>query len=489
MTTTSATSSTSTASSTASIISTLGSGSGIDTGALVTSLVSAQFALKEDALTAKGTKLTAQVSGVGQLQSNITGFATALSQLVKGGTLSTSPTTSDSSVLSVTGLSGASLAGLSASIEVKQLAAAQSAATAPVADPTASVGTGTLTLTLGTATVANGAMTSFTAGSAAPVAIRIDPAHSSLQDIAKAINAAGAGVTASILSDADGARLVLKGATGASQAFTLSATEDTSAPGLSALNIGPGATGTTIGSSAQDAIVALDGVSLKRSSNSIGDLIPGVQMNLLSASPGKIVTIGASRPTAAISQAVTDLVDTFNQVLGIVNTETAAQGGDLSQDSGAQALKRQLGQLTLKPLIASTGDGAPTTLAQIGVATNRDGTLTVNVDQLASAMAKWPDQVEAMFADGTTTGVSAAINAISTAATDKTTGLGASLTKYTAAQSALADAQSANSDAEDAMRTQLTQQFASMDAKVASYKSTQDFLKQQVDAWNNSNNN
>ena len=85
---------------------------------------------------------------------------------------------------------------------------------------------------------------------------------------------------------------MLKGATGAAQAFTLTATEDPSAPGLAALNVGVGATGTTIGTAAQDAIVAFDGVAVKRSTNAFSDLISGVKLDLVSAQPGTMVTIG-----------------------------------------------------------------------------------------------------------------------------------------------------------------------------------------------------
>ena len=132
-TSTTSTSSSSTTNSTASaasqILTSLNAGSGIDTSSLVDSLVSAQFALKEDQLTNQGDTLTAEISSVGTLQSGITGFASALSTLIKGGTLSTAPTSSNTGILNVSGISGAKLEGLSAQVEVKQLAAAQSAAT------------------------------------------------------------------------------------------------------------------------------------------------------------------------------------------------------------------------------------------------------------------------------------------------------------------------------------------------------------------------
>ena len=58
------TATTATTSSTASIVKTLGSGSGLDTGAIVSALVEAQFAAKNAQLTKQSDKLTAQISGV-----------------------------------------------------------------------------------------------------------------------------------------------------------------------------------------------------------------------------------------------------------------------------------------------------------------------------------------------------------------------------------------------------------------------------------------
>lgn len=500
MTTTTGTGSTSTSSTsaTASIVSQLKAGSGIDTGALVDQLVAAQFATKEDQFSAKGDTLTAEISAVGKLQSDISGFASALSSLIKGGTLQTAPTSSNSGIATVTGMAGATLAGLSAQLEVDQLATAQSAATGVIADPTAAIGGGTLTLTFGTATVSGGAMTGFTAGSGTPVDITI-AAGSSLQGIATAINNAKAGVTATIVSDSGGARLMLKGATGEAQAFTLTPSGDA---GLSALDVGVGASGTTIGSTAQDAKVTLDGVQFSRAGNSFTDLIAGVQVDLVSAQPGAIVSIGSSRPTASLSQAVSNFVDTYNQMIGEVNSETDAKSGDLKQDSAAKNLKSMLSHLTLTKLIPNGAEGAPTTLAEIGVGTNRDGTLKVDPDQLSAALTKWPDQVEAMFADLTGTSVSlganvvatgrgllGALSSISASAASVTYGLSASLSKYTQAQSDLSDQQDKLKQQEADTRTRLTQQFASMDAMVASYKSTQTFLQQQIDAWNGKNNN
>ena len=471
-----------------SITKTLGGGSGIDTTALVQSLVDAQFENRNAALKKREETLTAQISAATTHKSNITTFATALSTLSRSGNLATQPTSSNTGILNVSRLAGANLSALSAQVEVRQLASAQAASAAPLADKAAAVGRGTLTLTFGTATVVNGAMTGFTAGSGTPVDITIGESNSSLEGIAAAINAANAGVTASILTDAAGSRLVVKGGTGEARAFTLTATETAGHEGLAALDIGVGASGTTIGSAAADAIVAIDGVALRRESNSISDLVPGVKLDLASAQPGTVVNIGKTLPTSSLMQAVQDFVETYNEVYTALRTDLDPVTGALRQDIAAKNLKRQLQQLTLNPLASGTAD-VPTTLAQIGVKTNRDGTLALDSAVLTKALVNHPGQVEKMFAQptgGSTTnnGLSAVLDAISTAAASTTRGLGASEINYTKAKIDVVDDKTDAVRKSEALRTRMTRQFASMDARVAAYKSTQTFLENQIDAWN-----
>lgn len=465
-----------------SIAKTLGTGSGIDITALVNGLVDAQFAAKQDAIAKREEALSAQISAASTIKSNISGFDAALKSLIRGGTLSTQATSSNTSILKASALPGANVTGLSASVEVRQLAASQSAAAAAVSDKTAAIGTGTLTLTFGTATVENGAMTAFTAGSASSVDIAITSDNSSLTGIRDAINAAKAGVTATILSDSSGSRLVLKGTSGASQAFTLTATEDVGAEGLAALDIGVGATGTTIGTSAKDALVAVDGIQFSRTSNTISDLITGTKLELVAASVGTNVTLGTQTPTDALGQAVNDFVDTYNELLAQLKQATDPVTGPLRSDSATRSLMNSLRGLSVKTIVTDTTGTLPTSLAAIGVATNRDGTLTVDQSRLATSLADYPTAVASMFR--TTGGLSSALSSISISATSASTGLGATLARYSSDQARLATDRQKALDAAESMRTRMTRQFAGMDAAVAAYKSTQSFLDNQVAAWN-----
>jgi len=360
----------------------LGAGSGIDIRALVTDLANAAKAPKETLLANREAANQAKISGLGQVSSAIDSFASALSSLIAGGTLFSQPSVSDPSVFTASAVAGARLGGLSASVEVRQLAQAQTSASTYLASGTAPAGEGTLTITVGGGT---------------PVDVTIDSTNNNLNGLAKAINDKNAGVTATVVTDSNGARLMVKGKTGAANAFTLTV------PGGTTSGLERFATDTmTTPQPAQDAILKLDGVTVTRSTNSFSDLISGVQIDLKSAKPDVPVSLGISRPTAAISQGVQDFVSAYNELMGMIAEQTrmgtGEDGGPLRGDLGVRELQRRLAGLPSMTL-SSPGEG-PHTLAEIGVRTNRDGTLGVDATKLASVLASNPDGVEALFNPG-----------------------------------------------------------------------------------------
>jgi flagellar hook-associated protein 2 len=467
-----------------SIAVTLGAGSGIDTKALVSSLVDAQFGPKTKALTDRKDTLAAQISALSQLRSGLTGFSTALTSLISGGTLSTQPVSSDTSVLNVGLLPGASISGLSASLEVKKLANAQVVTSGTVADKTAAFGKGTLTITLGTATYdASNVPTGFTPKSGAtPVVVTIGDGENSLAGIASAINAAKAGVTATVITDSTGSRLSIKGQTGADQAFTIDVAEDASAPGLSALAFNTGSQAMALTRKSNDALVALDGVDVLRPTSSISDLLPGVKLDLVKEAPGQTIAINTSPPTAALSQAVTDIVETYNQLINIAKEDTDASSGVLKSDLGARDLMRKLRELTGQDLNADGATNDPKTLAELGVKTNRDGTLSVDAATLQRALSNAGPAVEKML----TVGLPSALRQISLQLTGPGGAITSSQSGYSRLQKTLADEELKIQTDSANMTERLTRQYASMDARVSAYKATQSFLEQQIASWTKS---
>ena len=361
----------------------LGIGSGIDTAKLIDDLYAASKAPKEIAIKKREEANAAKVSALGQASGAISSFSTALSALISGGALYTQPTVSDTSIFTAKALPGSRLGDFSGRLEVRQLAQAQSLVSAPLADSAAPVGQGKLTLTIGTETHE----------------ITIGEGNNSLKGLADAINAKKAGVTATIVTEAGASKLMLKGATGEEKAFTLSVPEGTDT-GLERFAFGPSVTdGLTQAQAARDAILVLDGVEIRRNGNAVTDVIPGVQLDLAKAVPGTTVAIGSQRPTEAINQAVGDFVAAFNELLSVVSELSGAgvpgqESGPLRQDVGIREMKRSLTRLPSVEL--RQGEG-PRTLADIGVRTNRDGTLSVDSAKLKDMLAKFPDAVEGMF--------------------------------------------------------------------------------------------
>jgi flagellar hook-associated protein 2 len=369
-----------------SILSALGASS-IDTSSLVDQLANATIASKKQALTDREDQNTARISDLGKAVSSISAFSSSLSSLISGGTLFTQPTSSNSAIVNVSAVAGARLSGLSSTIKVNRLATAQTMTAAPLSGPAAAVGLGTLQLTVGTQSKT----------------ITIGSGNNTLAGLAQAIKDSGLGVTASIVTDSTGARLVVKGATGDANAFSLTMTSG-NAGELDRFTYDPNTydpqniTGLTLQQQADDAEILVDGVTVQKSTNSFSDVIDGVKVDLVSAAPGTTVTIGSSQPVDAIKQAVSDFVAAFNEMKNTLGSMTGTTGS-LRSDAGIRALTQKLGAMTSTKL-TYPADDSPTTLAEIGVSTNRDGTLSLNSAKLAEVMAKNPNAVEAMFNPG-----------------------------------------------------------------------------------------
>jgi flagellar hook-associated protein 2 len=463
-----------------SITQALGQGAGIDTKALVSQLVDAQFANRTREIGARQERLSAQISALSRLRSGLSGFSTALGSLVDSGSLSTQPASADPGVLGVGRLPGANVAGLSAEIEVRQLAAAQVVTSPLLPGRSAPVGRGQLTISLGTVDWAGDVPNGLAPRpGSAPVTITIGEGNDSLQGLAGAINAARAGLTASVISDADGARLSIKGPTGVEQGFTITVAEDPAAPGLAAFAFAPGAAAMTVTRKAGDSVVAVDGVTVRRPGNSIADLVPGIRLDLVRAEPGRPVAVTTAPQTAGLAQAVADIVATYNELIGIAREDTDPVAGVLSGDAGGRAFMARLGGLTNRQINPAAAPGEPLTLGELGVGTTRDGTLVLDQARLQRVLADNGAAVERML----TVGLGRELRQMSADLTRRGGGIAASEAGFQRLSRQLATEQGELVREADQLRTRLTRQFAGMDARVSAYRATQSFLDQQIKSW------
>lgn len=450
--------------------------------ALAANLATAQFAGRTDRLTAKSDMLDKQISAASSLKSMLLSLATSLGDRVRQGDLSAQPKLGNASVAQAS-LSGALQPKGSYTLEVTALAAGQTLASPAYTASTATVGSGTLTLNFGTV-----AGSSFTADPArVPLDIVIAPG-ATLTDVATAINGKNAGVTAYVANTTQGAKLVLKGADGSINGFTLSAAETVGDPGLANLAWTPAsAAPDRLVAGASDASFKIDGLAMTASSNTVTDAIPGVTLKLTGTNTALPTKITFSDPSAAITTAMQDIVSALNEVMGELRKATDAQSGDLARDSGALALKRKFSALGTTVIMPNAPAGTPSTLSDLGLATQRDGSFVLDTKRLNETLTKDPAAAAAMFTNGLN-GVYATIDSISRSAsvTSDPGSLAGSISRYTTQKIKITEEKSTLAEKQEALRAQLVSRFAVTDNRVGQSKSTLSFLQNQIKAWNKS---
>lgn len=209
-------------------ISSPGLGSGLDVSSIVEQLVAIERR-PIDLLTTQKTALQSKLSAFGLLKSYTTNVEDAVAKLADP-TLWQKTSTGSTDPSSVSATSTPLAAGGSYSVQVGQLAQSQSLASGAYLANTSSVGTGTLKIELG----AWGAGPAFTPKvPASSVDVVIGAGQDSLESVRAKINAANAGVSASIIKDGSGSRLVIRSlATGAENAMRITATGAAALPTL-----------------------------------------------------------------------------------------------------------------------------------------------------------------------------------------------------------------------------------------------------------------
>jgi flagellar hook-associated protein 2 len=465
-----------------SIVTTLGGGSGIDMGALASDLATAQFQLRTERLTAKSETLEQKISAASSLKNTLSLLASALGDRVRAGDLAVTPHVANSAVATASSPPGTSGSG-SYSLEVLALASAQTLASGAFADSTTPVGAGSLTFRFGAASASG--FTEDTAHEAVTVEIA---SGSTLEDVARAINAARTGVSAYVAHTDQGAQLVFKGATGTQSGFVVEASETAGEEGLAALAWNPSAGGDAarLLSTSADAQFKLDGLAMSSASNSTGPVAPGLSLTLTGTNAGTPTQIGFSNPAASVASAMQDLVSALNEVVGDLNTATdALGGGPLATDPGARALKRTLSSLGGQVIMPNAPEGAPRTLSDLGLAIERDGTFRLDADRLQKTLERDPAGVAAMFTNGLY-GVYATFDKISrTAASAADPGsLAGSIARYQKQSKQVTEDSAKMADQQERLRASLVVRFAKADVKIGASKSTLSFLQAQIDAWN-----
>jgi len=346
------------------------SSSGIDVSSAVSAALSAARA-PENTWTSEESTIQSQASALTSLQNGVSTLDNDLQSLnsLIGPLNSASVASSNSGVVTASAASGS--ASGNHVVVVNSLASTASWASGTVASATTPLAAGSFTIT-----GADGTTTTISTGSGT----------STLTDVASTINADKLGVSASVITDANGARLaIVSNTSGAAANFSVA-------------NGG----GLTFGQTANgaNASFSVDGLNLASASNTVTGVIQGVTINLQSASPGAQVNLNISPNTSQATSAINQFVSDYNAVITAINNQFSDSGsgqGVLATDSTVHNLQSELLTALGYTYTPDSGTTGVPNLSSMGITVNKDGTLSVDDATLNNALQNNYSDVQNFF--------------------------------------------------------------------------------------------
>jgi flagellar hook-associated protein 2 len=403
------------------------SGQGIDVASTVTQMV-AQLKATETPYKNQLTSLQSQdtiISNLGSLLSILSSDITALTD--PAGVLSGKQgSSSDTNTLALLSATTAATSG-SHTVSVQRLAQTSTEASSAVAANDTLSGSFT-----------------FHIGSGSSQTFSVDPSNNTIAGLAAAINHAGIGVTASIVTDSSGLRLSLisqtSGAAGQISIDSNSLSDAASGP-VSLIAGQPG----------QDANFTVDGIQTTSASNTITGAISGVTMQLLGTS-ANTVQVQIDNDTSSVTSALSTLVKDYNAVISALSAQEGKDASGKAEPLFGSPIISRLQQM-LSDALNTPSATSLTSPTQIGLSLNSNGTLSLDTDKLTTALNDNYSGVQALFQNTKGFGLNLE-QAVNNAGTGTT-------------KSLLTQAQNANSTAESG----LSSTISTMDARIATQQS------------------
>lgn len=442
-----------------------GPGSGIDTQAIVKALVAAEKAPKQTQITNQQKDTTIQLSAIGSVKGALDAYRTAIDKLNNASSFTgLSGSSSDDKKAKVT-IDATASAG-KYELVVNKLATASKVSSTVFADGnTAIVNSGTEPTTLTISQSGDDYNVSIAAGA-------------TLQQVREAINTQlqSQGISANVLTDASGSRLVLTSTnTGRGSDITLSG-DSVLAAGYSTL-VSP-----------QNAEYTIDGIAMESSSNKVDSAISGVTLELMSADKtATSITVGSNTDTLKTS--VQSFITAYNALMTAINTQTKVTAtGDASTTTGGaltgDSSMRQLVSSLRSELLNSSGSNAMIGLSQMGISTDqKSGLLTLDDKKWNASVASGAGDIAKVF-----TGDNGLISRMNKATDSYVGTTGILAVRSTNLNDKLTDLTADQQDLDrriESLQTSLTAKYTAMDTLVAQLNASSSSIMTTLNSLNN----
>lgn len=444
-----------------------GPGSGYNTQAIVEALVGAEKAPKLAQITSQQKDATIKLSAVGSIKTALEAYQAAITKLNNVSAFNgLSASSSEEKNIKVTLGDGAS----SGKYEVKVDSLATAAKVTSKVNTDGATGKANSTDEAQTLTINQGdkSYDVVIAGGA------------TLKEVREAINTqlSAQGISANVLSDSNGARLVLTSTkTGDGTDITLSGDSEL-------------AVGYDQGKPPANAKYSIDGVAMSSATNKIDSAISGVTLDLLAVDLTKpTTTITVATNTDTLKTSVQSFVTAYNALTTAINTQTkvTATGDASTTVAGAltgDASMRQLVNSMRTELTSGSGAGSMTSLAQMGITTDqKTGLLSLDDKAWDKAVVKGAGDVAKFF-----TGDTGLITRMNKATASYVGTTGTLATRATDLNNKLTSLTTESSDLDvrmEALKKSLSAKYTAMDTMIAQINASSSSIMTTLNSLNN----
>lgn len=391
-------------------------------------------------------------------------------------------------------------------------ASAYAAANAAVVAADAAVATAQTNLT----NAQNGVTTSrptFAANGSSDISITVT-ATDTVSTLAAKINAAGAGLTATVFNDGTGDRLQLSSkSTGAANGFRIQTTDNDGVNndnnGLSRFTYDPQNAAFGMASAGlqatygQDAKARINGAVVTSSSNTFANNFPGVTITLGAVTTTNYNNVGGTEVrnsvTMAVSEDVTASVKNVQDFITAYNALASNLADVTKYDAATKTPSIFQGdaaivglQSILRNMVGSISNGSVyKRLNDVGIERQLDGTLTMNTTKLSAAANNGTELSKLFTTDNKNIQTNGFALKFANFAKGALASGGSVVNKAASLQKELdtnaTDQQRVN-DRADAFEKRIRAQYSALDAKMASLNALNSYVAQQITTWNKSTN-
>lgn len=447
-----------------------GLGSGLQVGEIVGAIVGAEKAPFESRMNRQEAMISADISAVGSLKSALEKVQESIADLADIDKYQQRSTAGDDEFISLSSSKEASVGNYS--VKVNALATSHKLSSAGI-DSEEAIGEGALTIDSGT--------NSFN------VAVSNT---ATLSDIRDSINDSedNDSVIATIITDDNGQHLVLSSKeTGVANAITVTANDvgdgdHTNNLGLSRL----ASNNLTEVDKAEDAKITIDGtLVVTNSTNEFTNVIDGIDITVkkMQGVDDDLSQVKVSEDNSNIKETLDQFVKAYNELIELSENYGKVGDGNSGILSGDSLLRGVMSKVRNE--LSSNfdfGSDGKTSLAQLGVETDRYGKLSIDDSTLNDAIKENIDNVQSFFI-GTDAkpGFAGAVDQLLDFYTESDGVIQGRLDSKEKQLSRLDDDRADFSRKMESLEARLFAQYNSMDLLVSGLNSTSSYLMQQLD--------